>query len=100
MEYFFANTQEEKQWIHDSLGDFNHWEIIKSGVSGDRGLASLYLIYEIKSTSLKIAKLPMRDKNEPRHPSIACNPSRRSLGRDGVSFYPLASDVSFKVATR
>ena len=26
---------------------------------------------------------------------IACNLSRRSLGGDGVAFYPLTSDVSF-----
>lgn len=31
LDYFFANTQKEKQRIQASLGDFNHWESIKSG---------------------------------------------------------------------
>lgn len=31
LDYFFANTQKEKLRIQASLGDFNHWESIKSG---------------------------------------------------------------------
>ncbi len=31
----------------------------------------------------------------PQLPAIAFSLSRRSLGEDGVSFYPLVSDVSF-----